>query len=72
MTVWPSPTPRTAWPAVGDTVAAGPDLMRGVVVRIVPATSLPYAVVKWASGSTGRHTLTSIRRVEPSPERTSP
>ena len=34
--------------------------MRGVVLRVVETASTPYAVVKWSSGSTGRHTVTTL------------
>jgi siroheme synthase len=62
-----NPTPRSEWAEVGDTVVATLDerAMRGVVLNVVDKKmqSIPYAVVKWASGATGRHTITTLRKV---------
>jgi hypothetical protein len=59
------PAKRGEYVAVGDTVVAldGPDAMRGVVKRVNLDRAVPQATVKWASGSTGRHTITTLRRV---------
>ena len=45
---------------VGDTVHTHGGSMKGVVQRIVKTSSLPYALVKWENGSTGRHTLGTL------------
>lgn len=61
------PTPKNEQVQVGDScesVFAKPDQgMQGVVQRIVRTASIDYALVKWSSGSTGRHTITTLRKV---------
>ncbi len=62
-----SPTPKKDWVKVGDHCRViGGGLMQGVVKKIVTTRSVPYAVVAWSSGSgNGRHTITTLRKVEP-------
>jgi hypothetical protein len=58
------PTPKRNWVRVGDRCTAG-GTMPGTVVRIIRRSDgLPTAVVRWASGSTGRHTITTLFRIE--------
>jgi len=61
-----SPTPKKDWVKVGDRCrVVGGGQMEGVVKRIVPTSSTPYAVVTWSyGGSNGRHTITTLRKVE--------
>jgi hypothetical protein len=58
-----TPTPKRDWVSVGDRCTATPEAsMTGIVLRIVPTSSTPYAVVQWPT-SVGRHTITTLRRV---------
>jgi hypothetical protein len=60
------PTPRAERVQVGDSCESifGSG-MPGVVLRIISRTTIDEAVVKWASGSIGHHTITTLRKVEP-------
>lgn len=57
-----APTPRREWAREGDLVECGPG-SRGVVLKVRDPGSVPYATVRWASGSTGRHTISTLRKV---------
>lgn len=59
-----SPAPKNSWVQVGDSCRCVGATMVGVVQKIVPRGSLPYAVVAWSSGYTGRHTITTLIKVE--------
>lgn len=63
------PTNKKDWVAVGDKVVANGQSMRGVVVRIVERQhGLHTVVVEWESGSTGRHTISTLRRLDAPPD----
>ncbi len=59
-----TPTKKSDYVRAGDicvsVFAAIP--MSGVVVKINDKTTIPQAVVKWESGSTGTHTITTLKR----------
>jgi len=60
----PYPTRRSEFAKAGDSVMSVIGGMRGEVVRVITtAGSIPYALVKWENGHTGRVTITSIARV---------
>lgn len=59
------PTPRADWCEVGDRVEGLPGGMQGLVKRIVTGHTIPQVTVDWDSGSTGRHTITTLRKVTP-------
>lgn len=59
-----APTPKAEQVRVGDKCASvfGTRVcMVGVVEKIVKTASIPYAVVRWSSGSVGRHTITTLK-----------
>jgi hypothetical protein len=57
------PTKKGEYVRVGDRVTAGSS-MAGVVEKILPREhGLASVLVKWESGSTGRHTITTLRRI---------
>lgn len=59
-----TPTKRAEQVKVGDLCESIVGGMVGRVVRIVGRSTIATAVVKWDSGSTGRHTITTLRRVQ--------
>lgn len=56
-----SATPRSEWAKVGDEVTTDGKMV-GRVERVIETASVPYAVVQWPT-SKGRHTITTLRRV---------
>ena len=64
-----APTPRAEWVRDGDTCVAGvvagtPNQMFGKVLWVDHKLSIPQARVLWDSGSTGTHTISTLRRAE--------
>lgn len=55
------PTPRREWVKPGEDCTHGDGDMVGRVLRVVITSSVPYAVVRWPV-STGRHTITNLRK----------
>lgn len=61
-----APTPRAEWVKPNDLCKVGAfGTMIGVVISIRYDTAIPQAKVKWASGSTGIHTITTLRNAVP-------
>lgn len=57
------PTPKAEWVKIGDCVTAGRGMNGNVIKIIARNNGLPTVVVLWSSGSTGRHTITTLHRV---------
>lgn len=57
-----NPTPKAEWVKAGDRCAS-PAGMKGEVLRVKDTGSVPYAVVKWENGHTGRMTITLLVRI---------
>ena len=61
----PYPTRRSEYAKTGDNVMSVVGGMRGEVLRVITTVgSIPYALVKWENGYTGRVTITSIAKID--------
>lgn len=56
------PTQKRDFVSIGDTVVVTGQNMVGKVLRVVPSSSLPYAVVQWPT-SIGRHSITTLQKI---------